>query len=248
MNSCCLNTYIINEEELSDVKKLEIDSSSCNECYCYCGYIQYESLAPYMPKLINTATKDEDYLLLEAKLREQIIEISRLFDAETKVVSGYYSKSHFSIVKLYGDGSSRLSIPDFVSDSLELYTESGYLINPETYYYKDGYLVIKPCTSHSNTCGCSNTCGSYISQVHKFTRGWEGTFQAKARFGNECADMAVRMAVKAYLIEYNTFGDQQEATRLGYPVTRSFRKPDVWITLVKKYTEGKRLNHYFGFA
>lgn len=244
MNSCCLQYYII-PEEVSDCEVLKLDSSECGDCNCHCGYIQYESLAPYMPKLTNNYTKDEEYILLEAKLRQQIIEISRLFDAETKVEDGTYSKAHYKVAKLFGDSSSYLKIPDFVSGSLELYTENGYLINPSTYLYRDGYIVLKPCSSHSSSCGCNKSCGIYNQP--NFSLGWNGCFQAKAKFGKECADQAVQMAVRDFLIEHLTFSDEMEA-RFGGLTPRPFRTPYSWTALVQKYLQTKTLHNLFAFA
>jgi hypothetical protein len=246
MNSCCVNYYIIPDEVTEpQFEPLEIETSGCSG-YCHCGYIQYESLAPYMPRLTNNATKDEDHILLEARLRQQIVEISRLFDAETKVENGFYSKAHYKVIKLMGNGSIYLSIPEFILNSLELYTQNGYLINPETYYYHDGYLVLKPCNNHSNNCGCSTNCGKYDRPTIQL--GWTGSFIAKAKFGKECADIAVQMAVRDYLIEHLTFADHKEVIINGYPIARSFRVPHSWATLVQKYIEGKKLHNYFGFA
>ena len=244
MNSCCLNYYIIPNEN-SKPKILELESSDCGKCGCHCGYIQYESLATDMPRLTNNYTKDNDHILLEAKLRRQIIEISRLFDAATKVEDGFYSKAHYKVIKVIGNGTSYLSIPDVVPESLELYTADGYLINPNTYIYKDGHIITNPCTSHSSTCGCSNVCGQYNARSKLI--GWNGCFQVKAKFGKECADYAVQMAVRDYLIEHNTFSDEKEV-RFNGLTPRPFREPHSWTTLVQKYLEGKRVNNYFGFA
>lgn len=245
MNSCCLQYYIIPDES-STPDLVETPTSQCSDCSCHCGYIQYESLAPDMPKLMNNFTDDGDHILVEAKLRRQIIEISRLFDAETKASDGFYSKAHTKIVRLIGNGTKHLEIPDFVEGTLQLYTDTGYLINPATYIYKDGFLILDPCRSHTSTCGCNSSCGMY-NKSHDYI-GWRGCFKAKAKFGKECADYAVQMAVRAYLIEFNTFGDQKQAIKDGFTIARSFKRPDVWNTLVAKYLEGKRLQSYFGFA
>lgn len=245
MNSCCAQYYIIAEDDPIKPKKLVCETSECTNCNCYCGYIQFESLVPYMPKLSNHYTKDEDHIIGEAKLRQQIIEISRLFDAETRVEDGYYSKAHYKVIKLIGNDTKYLSIPDFVKGTLELYNSGGYLINPETYEYRDSHLILNPCSFHSNTCGCSSSCGMY--QKKTYDSGWQGCFQAKAKFGKECSDQAVQMAVRDFLIEHNTFSDEKEAKFAGL-VPRPFRVPYSWSSLVQKYSEGKRLYTYFGFA
>jgi hypothetical protein len=241
MNSCC--TIFNLPLDLAEAPTLTVEEE-CAGCDCHCGYIQFESLVPYIPQLSSNHSHDEDYITLEAKLRQQILEISRLFDVETKAEPGTYSKAHTKIVKLYGNGTRYLKIPDFVKGSLELYDANGYLISPESYAYKDGFLIFQPCQSHSTTCGCTSSCGIY--NVKKIPAGWKGCLQAKAKFGAECADYAVQMAVRAYVIEFNTFGDQKEATWQGYPVSRSFKIPHAWNVVVQKYLEKKR--HFNGFG
>jgi hypothetical protein len=245
MESCCLQ-YYFNPNPTTKPKVLKLDDVDCKKCGCHCGYIQYESLAPYMPQLTNKYTKDADHITTEIKLRQQIVEISRFFDRATNVEDGFYSTAHFDIKKIYGNGSRYLRVPDFIPNSLELYTQDGYLIDSKVYDYIDGSLVINPCQFHESNCGCNSSCGSY-NRINS-NIGWNGCYQIKAKFGSECSDKAVQMAVRAYLIEFNTFGDQKEATFQGYPVTRSFREPKIWTDLVKKYTEGKRLHSRFGFA
>lgn len=245
LNSCCAQYYIIPNDSEENIELLE--SSECSGCVCHCGYIQYESLAPYMPKLTNNYTKDDDHVLLEARLRQQIIEISRLFDAETKVEDGTYSKAHYKILDLYGNGTNYLPVPDFVKGSLKLYTKEGYLINSDSYAYKDGFLVLNPCNSHSSNCGCVASCGAYQNQNQNQNIGWGGCFKVKAKFGKECADQAVQMAVRDFLIEHNTFADEKEAKFAGL-VPRPFRVPYSWSKLVEKYLQTKRLNSYFSFA
>lgn len=246
MNSCC-TLYHINPSDLeNNLVQLKVEESDCSTCGCQCGYIQFESLAPYMTKLLRHSTQDDDHIILEARLRQQIVEISRLFDSETRVEPGFYSKAHYKLIKLYGNGSSYLKIPDFVPGTLELYTENGYLINPKSYIYKDGMLITNPCSSHSPTCGCTLSCGIY--QPTKIPAGWNGCLQAKAKFGKSCADIAVQLAVRDYLIEHNTFGDIQEVMYKGLPIVRSFKVPHSWAVLTQTYREEKKLFNQFGFA
>lgn len=243
MNSCC-TLYHIDPEELGTPVQLE--SEECVGCSCHCGYIQFESLAPFLTKLSNTYTQDEDHIVLEARIRQQIVEVSRLFDAETKVEPGTYSKAHYKILKLYPEGSRYLKIPEFVKGTLEVYTDKGYLINPESYNYKDGLLILNPCESHSVTCGCTSACGMY--EVKRIPQGWHGCLQVKAKFGKECADYAVQLAVRDYIIEHNTFSDVRYQIREGITVGRGFRVPHSWETLVKKYLENRRFPNQFAFA
>lgn len=244
MNSCCTQYYTIpTEEEQVILTECELVDSSC---ICYCGYIQYESLAPYLTKLTNNATRDEDHNALEAKLRQQIVEVSRLFDVETKVKPGYYSNAHYKLLTLIGDGTRYLKIPEFIPGTLELYTQDSYLINPTSYAYIDGFLVFNPCQNHSNSCGCGSNCGIYDKQLGP--PGWNGCFQAKAKFGKECADYAVQLAVRSYIIEYNTYGDVKETNYQGLPISRGFRVPHSWSVAVQKYLETKRSFNAFTFA
>lgn len=241
MNSCCTIFHIDpNEVETT----LTVDDECGGECKCSCGYIQFESLVPYFPQLSSNAVQDDDYIVLEARLRQQIVEVSRLFDAETKVENGFYSKAHTKILKLYGNGTRYLKIPDYVAGTLTLYNQSGVEIDSSSYGYKDGFLIYQPCVTHTSTCGCTSQCGIYETSISP--AGWKGCLQAKANFGTECADYAVQMAVRAYIIEFNTFGDQKEATWQGYPVSRGFKVPHAWTTLVMKYCQKK--SHFNQFA
>lgn len=244
MNSCCTQYYTI-PTNAEPVILTECEETS-DTCSCHCGYILYESLAPYLTKLTNNSIKDEDYIELETKLRQQIIEISRLFDVETKASPGTYSKSHYKVITIYGDGTRYLKIPEFIPSTLELYTSDGYLINPQSYDYIDGYLVLNPCENHGSTCGCSSNCGIYEKRVGP--PGWNGCFQAKAKFGKECSDYAVQLAVRSYIIEYNTYGDVKETNFQGLPISRGFRLPHSWTTTVQKYLENKRSFNAFTFA
>jgi hypothetical protein len=245
MNSCCSVYHIYPDAKQQDCCQLP-EIEECDDCQCHCGYIQYEQLAPYIDRLSNSFTQDDDHIKLEARLRFQIVWVSRLFDEETNAPHGTYSKGHVKLERLTGNGTRYLRIPEFVKGTLELYTEDGCLINPQSYAYESGALVLYPCAEHTSTCGCLNTCGEYQSQ--RLPMGWNGCFYAKAQFGKECADPIVQAAVMAYIIEFNTFGDQKEATFQGYPVSRKFRKPDVWVDLVNRYKLKRKVRHTFAFA
>lgn len=244
MNSCC-TLYHIDPSTLNQ-EPVDLTLEECSDCDCHCGYIQFESLAPYLTKLSNTATKDEDHINLEAKLRQQILEVSRLFDVETKSEPGTYSKAHYKVIKIYSDGSRYLKIPEHVNGTLEVYTSDGYLINPQSYGYKDGFLINYPCVSDGVTCGCTDSCG--IHQKQNLPPGWNGCLQVKAKFGKECSDYAVQLAVRSYIIEYNTYGDVKETNFQGLPIGRGFKIPHSWSATVQKYLENKRFNNTFAFA
>lgn len=245
MNSCCTRYYEITDDT-QQCMVLDSELKNCDECNCNCGYIQYESLAPYLTKLSNNNTGDGDHIILEAKLRQQIVEVSRLFDLETKVKPGTYLKGHTKVIKLYSDNTRYLKIPDFVENSLELYTENKYLINSSSYAYENGFLILNPCMSHTLTCGCTNSCGMYKEANNNIS--WQGCFLAKAIFGNECAPSEVQLAVRSYIIENNTYGDIKEVNFQGLPVSRGFRLPHSWSVAVQKYLEKKRKNNIFAFA
>lgn len=245
MNSCC-TVFYINDEDSNSALELEEDQQ-CDECKCHCGYIQFESLAPYMTELSNNFTQDDDYLILEAKLRQQIIEVSRLLDVETNAEFGEYSKAHYKIIDLIGNNTSYLKIPEYVPNTLELY-KNGILINPDSYAYKDGFLIMNPCGNDNNTssCGCTNDCGSHRSEI--LPKGWKGCYKAKAKFGKICSDPVVQLAVRSYLIELNTYGDVKETNYQGLPISRGFKKPDAWVSLIEKYSNKKKFFNQFGFA
>lgn len=243
MNSCC-TIYHIDPEELGT--PVQVESEECVGCNCHCGYIQFESLAPYLTKITRVSTQDEDHIVLEARLRQQIVEVSRLLDLETKATPGAYSKAHYKVIKVYGDGSRYLKIPEFVAGTLEVYTLSGYKVNPDSYTYKDGLLIFNPCESHTSSCGCTNACGIY--QPKRIPSGWKGCLQVKAKFGQECADYAVQMAVRDYLIEHNTFGDIKQQVAEGITIRSSFKRPDSWETVVNQYLNRRKFPNQFAFA
>lgn len=245
MNSCCTQFYTIPQTNEKPVDILSL-VSCVDRCDCNCGYILYESLAPHMSKLTNEYTKNEDHIALEAKLRQQIIEVSRLFDLETSSRPGEHSSAHYKILKLYGNGSKYLKIPEFVDGTLQLYTADNYLINPDSYAYIDGFLVLNPCVDHSSSCGCTDGCGSYSSTV--LTPGWTGCLQAYAKFGKECADQAIQLAIKLYIIELNSYGEVKETNFQGLPIARGFKLPHAWESTIKNYKDKKRAYNTFAFA
>lgn len=243
MNSCC-TLYHIDPDELGTPVQLE--SEECVGCNCHCGYIQFESLAPYITKLTDNYTRDDDYINFEAKLRMEILRASRLFDSLTDVEPGTYSLAHYKIIKLYGNGTRYLKIPDFVQGTLELYTDTGVLVNPNSYIYKDGLLIFNPCETHTTTCGCTNACGMYTTK--RITAGWKGCLQAKAKFGKRCADQAVEAAITDYVMEHLTFGDIKQQVADGITVARSFKAPYSWVALIEKYRNSKKFPNQFAFA
>jgi hypothetical protein len=95
---------------------------------CNCGYLLYENLITYMPEIQDALKADpENYPDLEFKLREQIVEISRLFDMDAGVSPGYFSKAHYKTTKIVAaNGSRYIKIPDFVDDTLEVSLLSMY--------------------------------------------------------------------------------------------------------------------------
>lgn len=244
MNSCCAQYYIIPQETNCEI--LDLSTAECNKCSCDCGYLQFESLAPYMSKLSNVNTREEDHINLEAKLRQQIVEVSRLFDVLTNSPQGSFSKAHYQIIKLYGDGSRYLKIPKYIKGTLELYTGEGYKINENSYADIDGYLVLNPCSSKETSCGCTSNCGQHQKTI--LPAGWKGCLQAKAKFGEDCSISAVRMAIRDYIIELNSFGDAKETNAQGLPVSRGFRAPYSWTSLIDELKRQKTFKNQFSFA
>lgn len=244
MNSCCTRYYTIPEVT---GERIQLDTlESCGACDCHCGYILYESLAPHMSKLMNDHTNDDDHNILEAKLRQQIVEVSRMFDLETLAKPGEHSKAHYQIIKLFGDGTRYLKIPEYVDGTLELYTKDGFIINPESYEYKDGFLILNPCINHTSSCGCVDSCGMY--QKQNYPPGWNGCLQARAKFGKECSDYAVQLAVRLYIIELNSYGEVRETNYQGLPISRGFKVPHAWDVAVRTYKDKKQSFNTFAFA
>ena len=214
---------------------------------CSCGYVQYESLIPYL-KEINDALKTdpEKATELEFKLREKIVAISRLFDMEAGVEPGYFSKSHYQTTKLFATNGTRyIKIPPFVPGTLEVRTANNFLLNESLYAYSDGFLVYLPCMTHTS-CSCSSSCGSKRTTQ---PQPWgDGCYYITARWGNECTDEAVKMAITDYLIEGYRVNDPVIVAATGLPVSRSFRAPHSWDAYITNFKAKRRVFSEFAIA
>ena len=158
MNECPI--YLTTTGDVSGTYSVVPETPvNCASC-CNCGYLQYEALMPYLSeiKFLLKNPDQEQALELEFRLREQILEISRLFDMEAGVEPGYFSRAHYKTTKVFPtDRTKYLKIPEFVKGSLEIRTMSNYLLSENSYGFQDGYLVYKPCaqdTYCSRECGC----------------------------------------------------------------------------------------------
>jgi hypothetical protein len=103
LNECPI--YLVSPIDSSSTPSAPPADTSCGGCNC--GYLQFESLLPYLPELNDKLSEDkEKYNEIEIKLRQQIIEVSRLFDMEAGVKSGFFSKAHCTTTKIFtSDGS-----------------------------------------------------------------------------------------------------------------------------------------------
>jgi len=235
-------------QEYSDIQEISDpvdDPIECDSCQCNCGYLQYENLIPYLAEIQHVMqTSEDDALDLEFKLREQIVEVSRLFDMDAGVEPGFFTKAHYKTTKIFTTNGTRyMKVPDFVRDSLELRTMANQVLDASAWGLKDGYLIYKPCSSHTN-CPCTSSCESRV----KYTPlKWpDGCYKLTARWGKECADFAVQRAVRDYLIEGFRMQDPVKVLANGIAVSRSFQVPHSWTAYIMNFKEKRRL--YSGFA
>lgn len=216
-------------------------------CGCNCGYIQYESLIPYLAEINDSlhldANKSTEF---EFKLREQIAEISRLFDLAAGVTQGYFSKAHYRTTQIYTSNDSRyIRVKPHLSGTLEVRTLDDVLIDPSNYRYQDEHLIYMPCQEHI-TCGCSDTCGNVKLAV---PQSWpDKCYKITAKWGNECADLAVQMAVRDYLIEKYRMQDPVIQLANGISIQRRFMVPHSWDTYLKNFKAKREIFSNFAIA
>lgn len=244
MSQCPI--YLINPDISSGDVSEPPDDSPCINC-CNCGYIQYESLIPYLQEIKSSLKDDAGKAVeFEFKLREQILEISRLFDIEAGVTQGYFSKSHYQTTRVYAtNGTKFIKVPDFVSGTLEIRTLDNVLLDSNSYGFKDGFVIYLPCSNHSST-WCSTGCGYPKSQTP--VRWPDGCYKVTARWGRECSDMAVQMAVRDYLIEGYRVKDPVVEMVSGIPLTRRFTVPHSWNSYISNFHKKRALHSRFAFA
>lgn len=243
MSNCPI--FYTDPESTSTCSSTPIDEG-CVEC-CSCGYLQYESLVPYLREIRSSLDDTtEQSVELEFKLREQIIEISRLFDIDAGVSPGFFSKAHYSTTEVFPtNGSKFIKIPDFVKGTLVVRNMSDCILSNDSYGYQDGYLVFKPCEEHL-TCGCHSICGNPKTKI---PQPWpDKCYKISGRWGKDCADFAVQMAIRDYLIEGYRMKDPVVVAATGLPTNRGFRVPHSWSTYIKNFKDKRALFSQFAFA
>ena len=212
---------------------------------CNCGYLQFESLVPYLKEINNQLREDqEDFNNLEFKLRQEIIEISRLFDIEAGVSPGYFSTAHYKSTKVItSNGTKYLKVADFIPGTLTLRTIDDYIIDPDSYRYENKHLVFLPCVEHSSI-GCTGGCLN-----SKSATAWPNScYKLTAKWGQHCADYAVQMAIRDYLIEKYRLSDPVKVLVSGLPVQMSFRVPHSWEMYLRNFKQKRRLFSQFAIA
>lgn len=216
-------------------------------CGCNCGYIQYESLIPYLAEIRDSLNLDQNQSIeFEFKLREQVAEISRLFDSAAGVTQGYFSKAHYRTTKLYStNGGKYIKVPLHIAGTLEVRTLDDVLIDSSNYSFQDEHLIYMPCEDHIE-CGCSDICGNdRLSAPIK----WPSTcYKITAKWGRECADLAVQMAVRDYLIERYRMQDPVIQLANGISVQRRFQVPHSWETYLRNFRSKREIFSNFAIA
>lgn len=240
--------YWLNPEDLvGETSAPACAPQSCTEC-CNCGYIQYESLIPYLGEIKDALKQGGDISVeLEFKLREQILEISRVFDMDAGVAPGHFSKSHYASTKIIPNRGGRyLKVGKFVPNTLEVRNLQDQVLNPGSYAVQDGFLVYMPCAEHTY-CMCSSGCGE--KKVKAETYDWpQGCYKVTARWGTECADLAVQRAVREYLIESYRVQDPVVVAATGLPTSRTFRVPHSWASYISNFKKKNAFHYAYGLA
>lgn len=239
--------YFIDPNSLLGEVSEPIDDTPICQGSCNCGYIQYEGLIPYLKEIQSSYKNDEESRLqFEFKLREQIVEISRLFDMDANVEPGFFSKAHYQTTKIFPTyGTKYIKVPDFVSNTLEIRRLDNTLLDDSSYGFQDGFLVYLPCITHQG-CGCGNGCGEVKSVVP--IKWPKSCYKITARWGKECADMAVQKAVRDYLIESYRILDPLIQSNMGIPFERKFQVPHSWNTYVRSFKSKKAIFSEFAIA
>ena len=216
-------------------------------CGCNCGYIQYESLIPYLAEIKDSLNfKPENAIEFEFKLREQIAEISRLFDSAAGVTQGYFSKAHYRTTKVYtANGSKYIKVPPHLQGSLEVRTLDDVLIDSSNYSLQDEHLVYMPCAEHVE-CGCDDVCGNFKSTTP--VKWPNSCYKITAKWGSECADLAVQMAVRDYLIERYRMQDPVIQLANGISLQRKFMVPHSWETYLRNFRAKREIFSNFAIA
>lgn len=220
------------------------DSKPCGGCNC--GYLQYEDLIPYLSDIKEKGKEnEEDYNQFEFRLREQILQISRLFDMEAGVDPGYFSKAHYRTTDVFTtNGGKFIKIPEFVLGTLEVRNLDDVLIDSSFYRYEQGHLIYKPCTNHGY--GCSNSCSF---SRHTRPQAWpDKCYKVSAKWGKDCADEAVKMAIREYLIQSYRLQDPVKMLATGLPVQIQFQVPYSWQTYMKNFKQRNKFYSQWAIA
>lgn len=231
--------YYVDPNSTTTLPSPPVEEQNCAGCNC--GYLQFENLLPYLKELNDKLREDrESFNDLEFKLRQQIVEVSRLFDIEANVRQGYFSKAHYKTTQVVTtNGTKYLKVDPFVPGSLTVRTTDDYILDESSYKLENQHLVYLPCRNHSD-CGCSVGCRTPKSVT---PRPWPNAcYKLTAKWGSECADYAVQMAVRDYLIELYRTQDPVKMLSAGIPVQISFRVPHSWETYITNF---KRKTHFF---
>lgn len=237
--SVCLE-LVWNNERLCDENLPEPVSPPDCKSQCQCGYVLFESFEKYLPEIANRF-QGMSRAKIEARLREQILEASRLLDLACEVEPGFFSKAHYNYTQtVIHNGDSRfMRVPPLVQDSgMTVVFDNCKLVSSSLYKYQNGYLIFNPCvTDLASSCSPGDDCVDMSNQLPAADRDmpWpRGCYQITARWGNECADLAVRLAVRSYILELYRTVDPQIALQAGFPVfNRSF--PPEWKLVVEKH-------------
>lgn len=214
---------------------------------CNCGYLLYENLITYMPEIQDALKADaETYPDLEFKLREQIVEVSRLFDIDAGVEPGHFSKAHYKTTKIVtSNGSQYIRIPEFVDGTLEVRTLEDIVLDESTYAVENGHLVYYPCVQHVN---CACTCSGEVSRPQRFLKWPNGCYKITARWGKTCSDFAVQRAIRDYLLEAYRMSDPIVTLANGIPVQRKFQIPHSWDAYIRNFKAKRRIFSEFAIA
>lgn len=231
------------------------DVISCGGCDC--GYLQFEDLMGYLPEIEDNLKQNPDsYTDFEFKLRKSIIEVSRLFDIEAGVQPGYFSKAHYKTTKIFATNGTRyIQLPPFVDNTLEVRTLDDIVVSNTTYAVENSHLVHYPCLKHVNAgCGCSFGlgCGHLCSsgcrrrRAKRFHPWPNGCYKITAKWGFECADVAVQRSVRDFLIESYRLQDPVVTLANGISIQRTFKVPYSWSSYISNFKARRKI--FSGYA
>lgn len=247
MNDCPIFLLDPELDYIGDVVEPPVEPPVCIGA-CNCGYVQFENLLPYLEEIRDKLkqSNQEAYQEFEFRLREQIIEISRLFDIDAGVEPGFFSTAHYSTTQVFPTNGTRfIKIPEFVVNTLEVRTIDNHVLDTGSYGVRDGYLMYLPCQTHT-TCGCNSGCE--LPKSRKPLPWPNACYKVTARWGQACADKAIQMAVREYLIESYRVQDVVDTLTNGITVARTFKPPHSWRTYIDRFTQKRKLFSQFAIV